>query len=416
MGLTYLHVNQLKTAWQCEHNDLVAEQLINEKLTETIGNLKAEVEDTQGQIGIATARAELGILNSCNPGCPNLLVNAVTEILPRTSIEGLGEGDPFMSLKCCIRGENWTIIGAESITVDDYIECSELLTKALDDLSHDLQRGGAHRLSELGLTSGAAAELLKFASFDESDLVRTSEANFQEMLNTTYILPVYNRCMWIAQPPVLVQDSHAVTVTDQQALLEAESELEKGEFEQRLKINVLDNLHSVVTLLSGQWFTILETASQLAMASWVQRIQAAGDVGNRLSHVLSSAAFNHLYNKNMQCGDYTVGEAELALSTLSTATQVALHKEERPLDVALYLLFASKAREQEEAITIIHCGNDGYTLWELGTKDKALQSLAAKAALTEHPQEYAHPVNNGERRGKNGMQHPRGRLCCNEER
>ena len=34
-----------------------------------------------------------------------------------------------MSLKCCIRGESWTIIGAESITVDDYIECSELQTK-----------------------------------------------------------------------------------------------------------------------------------------------------------------------------------------------------------------------------------------------------------------------------------------------
>ena len=111
--------------------------------------------------------------------------------------------------------------------------------KSLDDLSHDLQRGGAHRLSELGLTRSAAAEFLKFASFDELDLVHTSESDLQEMLNTTYILPVYNRCMWIAQPPVLVQGSHAVTVTDQQALLEAESELEKGEYEQRLKINVL---------------------------------------------------------------------------------------------------------------------------------------------------------------------------------
>ena len=94
MGLTYLHVNQLKTAWQCEHDDLVAEQAINAKLTETIGNLKAEVEDTQGQADVATARAELGILNSCNPGCPNLLVNAVMEILPRPSIEGLGRETP----------------------------------------------------------------------------------------------------------------------------------------------------------------------------------------------------------------------------------------------------------------------------------------------------------------------------------
>ncbi len=399
MGLTYLHVNQLKTAWQCEHDDLVAEQVINAKLTETIGHLKTEIEDRQGQVDIATARAELGILNSCNPGCPNLLVNAVMEILPRPSIEGLGEEDGFMSLKCCIRGEKWAIVGADPITVDDYIECNISQTKSLDDLSHDLPRGSFHTLSELGLTTSASTELLKFASFNELDLAHTSEDDQQEMLNTTYILPVYNRCMWIAQPPQLAKGPHVVTVADQQALVEAENELKMEEFEQKLKRDVHANLHSVASLLSGPWFAILETAAQLAMASWVQRMQAAGDVGNRLSQVLSSAAFNHLYNRNMLCGDCTVGEAEAVLSTLSAATQAALHAEDRPLDLALYLVAAGKVREEGDTVTVIHCGGEGFSVWELA-RERALGAIAAKAAISLQPQLYAQVGSKGLRRGR----------------
>ena len=36
LSLTYQHVNQLKHAWQCEHDDLLAESEVSSKLRESL--------------------------------------------------------------------------------------------------------------------------------------------------------------------------------------------------------------------------------------------------------------------------------------------------------------------------------------------------------------------------------------------
>ena len=120
--LTMQHVNQLKSAWKREHDDHMAEKDMNQRLNANVNDLRAELEDARIQIEIERAKGELGVLSTCNVGKPDVLVNALTEILPALP-------KASMCLSACIRvGDSWVCLEAAHDTLDDYKESTSAVT------------------------------------------------------------------------------------------------------------------------------------------------------------------------------------------------------------------------------------------------------------------------------------------------
>jgi hypothetical protein len=407
MSLTYLHVNQLKHAWQCEHDDLVAEKEVNGKLRESIEYMKMELEGANAKVDIERARADLGVLSTCNPGRPDILVDSIVEILPRPNIAGLTQNDPFMRLTCCIRSDRWVVIGSDR-AVDDYYECNEAQTKNLDDLAHDLSRAQYHRLSEVGLSSGVAKELLSFLSGGQD-----YDGDMVEMLSSSFVLPVFPRCLWFVQPPPAVDSGSrpiGVTVTDMDTLLEAEDEAKSAEFESVKARQLKENLGPVSEILANGWFSILETASQLTMASYIQKIAANDAVSVDVTQTVTAAVCAHLFSADAYAGT-DIDAAEERLRTLPAALEDALKTKERDVDVGIFAIMnnsananasagadnnslsssrsrlqsSSRSNHQSRDVSVVSCSR--FDVWRLLGAD-AEDCLACSALLQDQPLFY----------------------------
>ena len=92
--ITLLNVNQLKYAWQQEHDDRIAEAEVNKQL--------------ETELIMERASSELAVLCSTYPGDPCLLVNAMESFLPQHIQDEV-------SLTCFIRvGDSWASIQSTS--------------------------------------------------------------------------------------------------------------------------------------------------------------------------------------------------------------------------------------------------------------------------------------------------------------
>ena len=344
--LTMQHVNQLKSAWKREHDDHMAEKDMNQRLNANVNDLRAELEDARIQIEIERAKGELGVLSTCNVGKPDVLVNALTEILPALP-------KASMCLSACIRvGDSWVCLEAAHDTLDDYKESTSAVTTYLDDMAHDLHRTKYYNLSQLDMNNGVTSELMQFIVSGYISRMERTQEEVELTMNTSsfFILPVFSRCIWFLyldpasssrnnnnnnMSPITSPTSAAGSIrmsnssflsspvpnihingnngnrrnnysssnniynmtgqseekTD--STMDSVDGLSPGSMMTAMDLqSLLQLLEERAALLSSGWFSILETTSQLVMSSFVQRLNQI----NMDRSVLVSTVLNHVNN------------------------------------------------------------------------------------------------------------------------
>jgi hypothetical protein len=340
--LTMQHVNQLKSAWKREHDDHMAEKDMNQRLNVNVNDLRAELEEACIRIEIERAKGELGVLSTCNVGKPDVLVNALTEILPALPKASI-------CLSACIRvGDSWVCLEAVYDTLDDYKESGGAVTTYLDDMAHDLHRTKYYNLSQLDMNSSVTSELMHFIVSGYISRMEKTQEEVELTMNTSsfFILPVFSRCIWFlyVDPASSLRGNNNMSPMTSPTSATGSIRMNNSSFLSspvpNIRINsnrsnnysnsnssniynttglseekmdstmdfidtagplmmstidlqsLLQLLEERAALLASGWFSILETTSQLVMSSFVQRLNQI----NMDRSVLVSKVLNHVNN------------------------------------------------------------------------------------------------------------------------